>query len=169
MGGREGSGYAASDAALFVGRPWIVTPAVPADPAAEERVAALASACGAAVIRLDPARHDAAVAAISHLPILVAAALVQAMAAGEEWPLEQQLAAGGWASMTRLARGDVEMGAGIFATNGPAVAAHLRELRAVLDGWLVDLEAAPAEPTRLRERLATARRLLAVDDPVASE
>jgi prephenate dehydrogenase len=169
MAGREERGYAASDAALFVDRPWIVTPSVPPDPAAEERVAALATACGAELVRLDPARHDAAVAAISHLPLVVAAALVEAMAAGQEWPLEQRLAAGGWASMTRLARGDVEMGAGILATNGPAVAARLRELRAVLDGWLGDLEAASVEPARLRERLATARRVLVVDEPAGSE
>ena len=42
--------------------------------------------------------------------------------------------------MTRLARGDVEMGAGIAATNAAAIAARLRDVRAVIDGWLADLE-----------------------------
>ena len=42
--------------------------------------------------------------------------------------------------MTRLARGDAAMGAGILATNGPAVAARLRDLRAVIDDWLAALE-----------------------------
>jgi len=42
--------------------------------------------------------------------------------------------------VTRLARGDVEMGAGIAATNAGPLAARLREVRAVIDGWLADLE-----------------------------
>jgi hypothetical protein len=71
--------------------------------------------------------------------------------------------------MTRLARGDVEMGAGILATNGPPVAARLRDLRDVLDGWLAQLETTPADPSPLRERLASARRQLGVDDPAAAE
>jgi prephenate dehydrogenase len=173
MAGREGSGYAAANPGLFVGRPWVVTVAEPPDadldPVAEERVIALATACGAEIVRLGPAEHDAAVAAISHLPLVVAAALVEAVTADPDWPLAERLAAGGWASMTRLARGDVEMGAGILATNGPAVAARLRVLRDVLDDWLAKLETAPADAAGLRERLATARRRLGVDEPAAGE
>jgi prephenate dehydrogenase len=168
MAGREATGYAASDPTLFAGRPWVVTPPEPADAEAEERVAQVATACGAEVIRLDPATHDAAVAAISHLPLVVATALVEAIAAGPDWPLERRLAAGGWAGMTRLARGDVEMGTGILATNAPAVAARLRDLRDVLDGWLADLEAVPVDVERLRDRLASARSLT-IDEPAAGE
>ncbi|HXI79474.1 MAG TPA: hypothetical protein VNM34_01515, partial [Verrucomicrobiae bacterium] len=71
----------------------------------------------------------------------------------------------GWASMTRLARGDVEMGAGILATNGPLVAGRLRDLRDVLDRWLADLDTEMPDPDRLRERLAAAKRRLEDDDP----
>ena len=56
------------------------------------------------------------------------------------WPVARSLAASGWRDMTRLARGDVAMGAGIAATNAPAIATHLRQFRDVLDGWLADLE-----------------------------
>ena len=42
--------------------------------------------------------------------------------------------------MTRLARGDVAMGAGIVATNAPAIAGRVRELVAALDAWLAELE-----------------------------
>jgi hypothetical protein len=59
------------------------------------------------------------------------------------------------------------MGAAILATNAPAVAARLRELRAVLDEWIVALERTHvpdgpggAEETALRDRLAAARALL---------
>jgi prephenate dehydrogenase len=165
MAGREGSGYGVSDPGMFAGRPWIVTAPEPADAEAEARVEALVQACGAEVVRLGAAEHDAAVAGISHLPLVLAAALVEAVTSGPDWPLERRLAAGGWASMTRLARGDVEMGTGILATNGPLVAERVRELRAVLDGWLEDLEASPADVAGLRERLAFARARLEVNEP----
>jgi hypothetical protein len=63
--------------------------------------------------------------------------------------------------MTRLARGDVAMGAGIAATNAPAIATYLREFRDVLDAWLADLERSggPDEAV-LARRLAAAREQL---------
>jgi hypothetical protein len=67
--------------------------------------------------------------------------------------------------MTRLARGDATMAAGIAATNAPAIAARVRDLRAVLDAWLVELER-PGGPddAALVERFAAARRRLEADD-----
>jgi prephenate dehydrogenase len=163
MAGREASGYGAADPGLFIGRPWVIIPPESLDAAAEERVVGLATACGSEIVRLSAADHDAAVAAISHLPLVVAAALVETIAAGRDWPLAQRLGAGGWASMTRLARGDVEMGAGILVTNAPAVAGRLRELRDVLDGWLAEVASAAPDPERLRARLASAQRQLETD------
>src|SRR5687768_17209758 len=144
MAGRETSGYAASSADLFVDRPWVVVPT--SDALAVERVEALARACGARPIRLGAAAHDRAVAGISHLPLVVAAALVEAVAGGSsagpsgDWSTAAELAATGWRDTTRLARGDVTMGAGIIATNAPALATRVRELIAALDGWLAELE-----------------------------
>lgn len=143
MAGRESSGYAASVADLFVDRPWVVVPGT--DAAATERVETLAHAVGARPVRMTAADHDRAVAGISHLPLVVAAALVEAVAGrrGDEhpdWPAAERLAASGWRDMTRLARGDVEMGAGILATNGAAIAARVRDLIAVLDAWAAALD-----------------------------
>ncbi len=66
--------------------------------------------------------------------------------------------------MTRLARGDAAMGAGILATNGPAVAARLHDLRAVIDDWLAALER-PGGPdaAALADRLEAAR--LRLEEP----
>ena len=167
MAGLETSGWEASTADLFVGRPWVVVPADPSDEAARERVESLARACQALPLAMTAADHDAAVAAISHLPLVVAAALVEAVATGvdgttrADWPAASTLAASGWQGATRLARGDVEMGAGIVATNAPAIAARLRDLRRVIDAWLAELEGAdgPA-PSRLVARLTAARQRL---------
>lgn len=164
LAGREASGYAAADPDLFRDRPWVVVPPEPADDPAEARVAALATACGARTVRMSAADHDAAVAAISHLPLVLSAALVEAMAAEPDWPMARDLAAGGWASMTRLARGDATMGAGILATNAPSVADRLRALQVVLDEWLAELSAAEPDPDGLGRRLAAARELARPDD-----
>jgi len=172
MAGREASGYAAADAGLFRDRPWVIVPATPPDPAAEARVHALVAACGGRPLTMTAEEHDAAVAAISHLPLVVSAALVEAMTRAPGWPAAAALAAGGWASMTRLARGDAAMGAGIVATNRAAIAARLRELRAVLDEWLrlVD-DASPdaPDPAVVERRLAAARAALAEGDVVATD
>jgi prephenate dehydrogenase len=167
MAGRETSGYGASSADLFVDRPWLVIPTSQGDSAAIERVERLAMACGARPVRIGAAAHDRAVAAISHLPLVVAAALVEAVAGSgtgsppTDWPTTATLAATGWRDTTRLARGDVTMGAGFIATNGPAIADRLRDLIAVLDGWLVELER-PGGPDGLEiaERLRSARERL---------
>jgi prephenate dehydrogenase len=165
MAGRETSGYAASSADLFIDRPWVVVPT--RDSAAVERVELLAGACGARPVRLGASAHDRAVAGISHLPLVVAAAIVEAVAGdtsagpAADWPTAAGLAASGWRDTTRLARGDVAMGAGIIATNAPAIAGRVRDLVAALDGWLVELER-PGGPDAgdIAERLRSARERL---------
>jgi prephenate dehydrogenase len=163
MAGRETAGFEAADGDLFRDRAWVVTEAVnEGDPA---RVRALAGACGARVVELDAATHDRLVAAISHLPLLAAVALVEAVAGGEEvrddWGAAAGLAASGWRDTTRLARGDVTMGAEIALTNAPEIAARLRDLRTAIDAWIEALEA-PGGPDAdaVRRRLAAARRRL---------
>jgi prephenate dehydrogenase len=171
MAGRETSGVGAATADLFEGRPWVVSPAESAAARDVERVEALATAVGARPLRMSPLDHDLAVAAISHLPLIAAAALVESVAGdADRWPAARELAASGWRDMTRLARGDADMGAGILATNARPIAGWLRDYRDALDAWLAELdriadEAAPAVPeaasvTRLRARLEGARATL---------
>lgn len=160
MAGRETSGFAAATPDLFVDRPWIIVDAGGAPDGAAELVEALAVAVGARPVRMTPEAHDAAVAAISHLPLVAAAALVDAVAGDPAaWGIAGPLAASGWRDMTRLARGDVEMGAGILATNRDAVASQLRAYRAAIDAWIAALESGAGVDV-LRNRLATARASL---------
>lgn len=163
MAGLDSAGYGAALPDLFDGRPWVVVPGAHATPSDLERVQTLIDACHGVTVRLGAADHDRAVAGISHLPLVVAAALVEAVGErGDDWATAASLAAGGWRDTTRVARGDPAMGAAILATNAPAVAARLRDLRAVLDGWLAELEQADGpDEGSLRDRLAAARAILA--------
>jgi prephenate dehydrogenase len=162
MAGLDSSGYQAGRADLFVDRPWVLMPAGGANPADVARVVSLVEACHARPVALDAATHDRAVAGISHLPLLLSAALVDAVAGSttprDDWSISRDLAATGWRDMTRLARGDPEMGAAIAATNAPALAARLRDLQAVLGEWLQELER-PGGPDEaaILERLRAAR------------
>jgi prephenate dehydrogenase len=170
MAGRDASGFEAATPDLFVGRPWVVSPGTSARERDVERVEWLATAVGARPIRMTAADHDRLVAGISHAPLVLAAALVEAIAgAGSsppdgDWAAARELAASGWADMTRLARGDPAMGAGILATNSAEVAARLRDVRRVLDEWIGVLDAkgldGPDE-ARIRGRLESARGRLA--------
>ncbi len=139
MAGRETSGFGAGDAELFRDRPWIVTEAVAGGDV--DAVRWLVAACKGRLVALGADQHDALVAAISHLPLLTSVALVESVTAAPDWELARTLAASGWRDMTRLARGDVAMGADIAATNAPAIAARLRAYRDQIDAWIALLEA----------------------------
>ena len=167
MAGLESAGYRAARADLFVGRPWVVVPGAVAGPVDVARVEAFVRACGAEAIEMDAEAHDQAVAGVSHLPLLLAVALVEAVVGADSeegraaWATASRLAASGWRDMTRLARGDPAMGAGIAATNAPALAGRLRDVRRVLERWQTELEA-PGGPdaAAIEDRLRAARARL---------
>jgi prephenate dehydrogenase len=170
MAGLERSGFDAADPELFLERHWVIC-TDGADEAAILRVEALATSVGARPVRMDAATHDAAVAAISHLPLVLSVALVEsvfgkATGLGDEdvRAAATRLAASGWRDMTRLARGDAVMAAGIAATNAEELGARIRALRVVLDEWLelIDAHEAHGEqgPEALAARFEATRRLL---------
>jgi len=164
LAGRETTGYDTSDPGLFVDRPWVIVPTDPADAEAEARVESLVAICGAVPRRMTAQEHDRAVAGISHLPLLLSAALAETVAVAPDWDVARELAAGGWAGMTRLARGDPAMGAGILATNRDEVFERLALIRATLESWAADL-AAPDVDERVERRLTRARELLDGERP----
>ena len=100
MAGTAHSGWAASDPELFAGAPWVVSVDDHVDPDVWAMVMDLALDCRAIVVPAKSDEHDAAAAAISHLPHLLAEAL--AATAGEV-PLAFALAAGSFRDGTRVA------------------------------------------------------------------
>jgi prephenate dehydrogenase len=100
MAGTTLSGWSAGEAGLFVGAPWVVAVDDHVDPHCFVTVTELALDCGAIVVPARSDEHDAAAAAISHLPHLVAEAVAVAAA---EVPLAFALAAGSFRDVTRVA------------------------------------------------------------------
>jgi prephenate dehydrogenase len=133
MAGSEQSGYGVARSDLFSGATIIVTPTDTTAPAAAKGVGAFWEALGAGrVLSLDPATHDRVVAAISHLPHLVACALVDGVERLD--PAAFEVAARGFRDTTRIAASHPEVWAEIFLANREALGSAAREfLRALAE------------------------------------
>ncbi len=155
MCGKETGGFAAADADLFTGMTFVLCPLPRTSDAALGTAHGLAEAVGSHVRLLDPAVHDRAVAAISHLPYLVAAGLVNSVAGGDD-PLTLRLAASGFRDTTRIAASDVDMMLDILLTNRAAVLESL----ATYTDQLSSLEALlqSGDEAALRTRLSQAQQ-----------
>jgi prephenate dehydrogenase len=120
MCGKEIAGFAAAEANLYQGRPFVLCPLERTAPETLETARSLALAVGGRPMVVDPRVHDRAVAAISHLPYAVAATLVRAVdTSGDE--LAWALAASGFRDTTRVAASDVDMMLDTLLTNRAAM------------------------------------------------
>lgn len=129
MCGRHTPGIAHADPELFRGARWVLCPTSRTDARAQGLVESLVRGVGAEPVTMDADVHDRAVAVSSHLPYVVAQALVHAIAAAERRDgIASSLAATGFAGATRLASGDVRMWGDILLTNEDAVRAAMRML-----------------------------------------
>jgi prephenate dehydrogenase len=140
MAGTERSGYGATDPALFRGARWALCVEPDTDLRRWLRAAEVALDAGAEVVPVTAAEHDAAVAAVSHVPHLLAAAL--AAAAGEAGPLALSLAAGSFRDGTRVIGSDPAFVTAMVEGNAGPVAAALDRVRAQLARPWPDLVAA---------------------------
>src|SRR3989304_1396933 len=75
IAGKEHAGIDAADASLFQDRPWAITPSVDATEGAVQTVESLIAVVGAQPVLVDAEEHDSYLAAVSHLPLVIAAAL----------------------------------------------------------------------------------------------
>ena len=159
LAGSEQAGYRVARADLFRGATVVVTPTEATELAALKKTTEFWEALGARVTSLDPETHDRTVAAISHLPHLIACALVDG--AGRVEPAALELAARGFRDTTRIAAGDPDMWTEIFLANRDALSASveafreaLADLQRVIDAGGVDaLRAELARIKATREQL----------------
>ena len=127
IAGREHAGVAAAVSELFEGKNVVLTPIAENNADSVERVRALWRACGARVVEMPAETHDSIFAAVSHLPHLLAFALVDELAARPNAKTLFSFAASGFRDFTRIASSSPEMWRDIALNNRDAL---LRELNA---------------------------------------
>lgn len=140
IAGSERSGVAAARADLFRDHRVILTPVTETATLARQRVADLWQGLGAEVLDMAVDEHDRVLAMTSHLPHLLAFALVDTLGRSPEHEAVFRFAAGGFRDFTRIASSDPVMWSDIFSANAPAVSevldrleAELAELRGLLE------------------------------------
>jgi prephenate dehydrogenase len=142
IAGRESNGPDAAIPDLYRGKKAVLTPLPENPPASVERVAAAWRQCGAIIHILTPGDHDRVFAAVSHLPHLLAYALVDDIANKPHADMLFQYAASGFRDFTRIAASSPEMWRDISLANR--------------DALLGELDAYLAQLNSLRARLADA-------------
>jgi prephenate dehydrogenase len=131
MAGGETSGASMATRSVFHGATWVLT----SDGAKEddlERMAEITLSFGANPVVMTAEEHDSAVARVSHLPHVLAAALMR-LAESDRATL--RLAGGGFRDLTRIAAGDSTWWAEVLTSNSTQVDASIEELQKTLDGW----------------------------------
>ncbi len=145
MAGKAESGLAAAEAHLFRERPYVVTPIETTEAAAVEKVVAIATQLGSRVYTATPTAHDHAVAAISHLPVMVSASLLHTCLQTPDVQvrtLAKELASSGFCDTSRVGGGNPELGTMMAQFNRSALLQSLQQYRYQLDTVieLIELE-----------------------------
>jgi len=133
IAGKESSGVAHADAALYAGRQVILTPLPQTTPELVQKATDVWSAIGAQVLKMSPENHDAAFAAVSHLPHMLAFAYFTAIMnqpAGRDY---LSLAGPGFRDFTRIAASDPAVWRDILLANREEVLKQSQRFRHALD------------------------------------
>ncbi len=133
IAGKEVSGIGNADAALYNGRQVIITPLAQTSPELVQKATDVWSAIGAQVLKMTPENHDAAFAAVSHLPHLLAFAYFSSVVnqpAGRDF---LSLAGPGFRDFTRIAASSPEMWRDILVANREEVLKQSQRFRQALD------------------------------------
>jgi prephenate dehydrogenase len=162
IAGTEKSGVDASFATLFAGKRCIITPTAHTDEHALRKVVRMWELAGSDVIQMDAHKHDRIVAAISHLPHMVAYSLVNAVDGYDRFDENiLKYSAGGFRDFTRIASSDPAMWRDISLMNGSAImemmdffADYFAQLRALIEaGDGAGLQKFFAESKRSRDAI----------------
>ena len=165
IAGTERTGVEASFSSLFVGRRVVLTPLPESKAAAVARVRAMWQAAGAEVVSMSVEHHDTVLAATSHLPHLLAYALVDMLARLDDSREIFSFAAGGFRDFTRIASSDPVMWRDISLANRDAIVAMLEKYRAEVDALIAAVAAGDgAKLQTLFARAKAARDTLVNND-----
>ncbi|TDF99359.1 prephenate dehydrogenase [Paenibacillus piri] len=141
MAGKEKSGVEAATSHLFENAFYVLTPDASVPDEAYRKLAELLEWTRAKLIKVDPVLHDEVVGAISHLPHIIAVALVNQIAGyNESNDLYQNLAAGGFRDITRIASGDPIIWRDILINNREVMLKLLADWNREVDRFIRLLE-----------------------------
>lgn len=140
VAGRELSGPDAALSDLFQGKKVVLTPLPENSPSALALVAQTWQTCGAQIHQLDPQQHDQIFAAVSHLPHLLAYALMAQVADQPDAALRLEFAGSGFRDVTRIAGASPEMWRDISLANREALLIELAAYQARLQGIAAALQ-----------------------------
>ena len=135
IAGKEVAGIAHADAALYSGRQVILTPLPQTTPELVQKATDCWAAIGAQVLRMTPENHDAAFAAVSHLPHLLAFSYFNSVAnqpAGRDF---LSLAGPGFRDFTRIAASDPAVWRDILMSNREEILKQSQRFRHALDAF----------------------------------
>lgn len=135
IAGREVAGVEHADPDLYLGKPVILTPIERTRTAQLQRAAAVWTAIGCQVSKMSPDAHDAAFAAVSHLPHVLAFALVNGIAAQPQGQEFLSLAGPGFRDFTRIAASDPKVWRDILMTNRTELLAQSQAFRDALQAF----------------------------------
>ncbi|MCX7096441.1 MAG: bifunctional prephenate dehydrogenase/3-phosphoshikimate 1-carboxyvinyltransferase [Methylococcales bacterium] len=133
IAGAEKSGVQASLCDLFVNKRLVITPLADTNPGAVQSIQVFWQGMGAMVSIMDVQRHDAVLAATSHLPHILAFALVDMLGHQDEQSEILNYAAGGFRDFTRIASSDPTMWRDICTANKKEIIPLLQQTKAQLD------------------------------------
>jgi prephenate dehydrogenase len=133
IAGREVPGIGSADAQLFRSKLVITTPTAETSTEATTLVESLWARAGARLARMDAADHDRIFAAVSHLPHLVAFALVASIASESDGDRKMEFAGAGFRDFTRIAASSPFMWRDVCLANRHALGTELRRYRELLD------------------------------------
>jgi prephenate dehydrogenase len=168
IAGKEHSGVEHADPELYAGKQVILTPVDRTDPAKVQRATRVWEALQCHVVQMSPDEHDAAFAAVSHLPHLIAFALMNGIATQEQGRSFLSVAGPGFRDATRIAAADPKMWRDILLANRQELLAQsklfqdaLRAMEQMIDsGDASALESSigQASETRANWRIGSPRK-----------
>ena len=163
--GKELSGVEHADANLYTGKQVILTPIERTYTAQLDKAISLWTALGCDVIQMSPQAHDAAYAAVSHLPHLIAFSLMNSISGQEHGADYLSLAGPGFRDFSRIAASDSEMWRDILIANREELLAQskifqqtlrsLERMIAACDGDALERQLEKASDTRANWRVST--------------
>ncbi|MDO5087872.1 MAG: prephenate dehydrogenase/arogenate dehydrogenase family protein [Comamonadaceae bacterium] len=145
IAGREVSGVENADADLFHGKQVILTPIERTQTARLEQATALWQALGCQVVQMPADAHDAAFAAVSHLPHLLAFAMMNGITSQESGANFLSLAGPGFRDFSRIAASDPQIWRDVLLSNREELGAQMQHFQTALSALMEAIEAGQPE------------------------